>query len=388
MGKGSSPTDPYTVANAQAGANFTTGQQNIGFQNSNQYTPQGSQTWEQTGWQPIYGANGQIVSYSPRYSSTVKYSPGEQALYEKNLQARTGVADLTTAQIDRLGQALGKELDPSQWQEWTAALGPDAVRRDEAPTDRAAIEKAMMERYTREADPRNRAQQAEMAARGLTPGGQGYSTMEQAQQDAFGSATREAYLASGEEARRAQAAYNAAVGDKYKLGADWAGQMNQLRMAQQQSETALHDQALKETMGLMGLGGPQSPQFTPWQGTSLGGVPIGEYIQNNDQIKAQQDAAMWSGIGQIGGALPWASWLSDRRLKEDIKPIGKLLAGVPLYSFRYRQHKVVPKELWHTGHVGVMSDEAAQVHPDAVRRLPDGYDRVNYELLNERNAHG
>lgn len=387
MVSGSKPTDPNTIAAAQEGQNLKTGQQNIGFQNANQVTPQGTQTWEQSGWQPIYGANGQITGYSPRYTSTVKYSPGEQAVYQKGLQARTGIADLTVEQVQRLSESLRHQLDPSSWQAWQAAAAPDAVRRDEDPTDRAAIEKAMMQRYTEQADPKNAAEQAQMAARGLNPGSQGWGTMEKAQQDAYSTAAREAYLASGEESRAAQAAYNQAVQQKYAMGADWAGQLNQLRMAQQQSDTALQDEVLKQTATLMGLGLPDTPQFTPWQGTQLGGVPIGDYIQNNDKIKQEQSNAMWGGIGSMGsallGAIPW----SDRRLKTDIRAIpGKTLAGAQLYSFRYRQHRIIPKSLWGTGHTGVMADEVVKIHPDAVRRLPDGYDRVDYKLLNERHV--
>jgi outer membrane immunogenic protein len=97
----------------------------------------------------------------------------------------------------------------------------------------------------------------------------------------------------------------------------------------------------------------------------------------------------WSGLyvgGHAGGA--WgnrtnASYsdstviISDIRLKRDIVLVGRRDDGLGIYSYRY---------LWSdTVYVGVMAQEVALVHPDAiVRGVLDDYLRVDYSRLGSR----
>ena len=98
----------------------------------------------------------------------------------------------------------------------------------------------------------------------------------------------------------------------------------------------------------------------------------------------------WQGFyagGQVGGA--WgnhteASYLdqppiakSDRRLKRDVVLLTRLDDGLGLYRYRY---------LWSdTVYVGVMAQEVALIHPDAiVRSNLDDYLRVDYSRLGLR----
>jgi hypothetical protein len=383
MGKGApAPPDPYATAQAQSNANFVNAQQNFGFQNVNEFTPYGSKTYAQSGWNDIYDPSTGKYIKSPSYSSTVTLSPAEQELLNKNTAMRGNIGDIGVSQSERLKGHLGKEMDTSSWQPWKAAAAPGAIRQDQGATDRAAIEAAMMSRYKQQADPRNEAMEAQMAARGMSPGGQGYGEMQKAQGDEFANATRDAYLASGDESRRAQDAYNAATQQKYQLGADWAAQLNNLRQAQATEGFAMRNQPINEIMALLGASGPNTPQFQPFQGSSMQAPNIGQYIYDNYNARAQQSANDMSGLFGIGssiaGALPWAAWMSDRRTKTDIIPLGDSIAGVPLYKFSYREDPL------HGVHIGVMADEAKQLHPDAVHEL-DGYDHVNYDLLMERD---
>lgn len=108
-------------------------------------------------------------------------------------------------------------------------------------------------------------------------------------------------------------------------------------------------------------------------------------IYDNYNARAEQAQNSLAGIAGIGnavaGALPWASWLSDRRAKTDIYPIGSSLAGVPLYTFRYWTDT-------STVHIGVMADEAKAIHPDAVHMNgEDGFDYVDYAMLRRRHDH-
>ncbi len=85
-----------------------------------------------------------------------------------------------------------------------------------------------------------------------------------------------------------------------------------------------------------------------------------------------------------GGTVPNGSYsdstiiVSDIRLKRDIALVGRRDDGLGLYSYRY---------LWSdTVYVGVMAQEVALVHPDAiVRGVLDDYLRVDYGRLGSRS---
>lgn len=64
---------------------------------------------------------------------------------------------------------------------------------------------------------------------------------------------------------------------------------------------------------------------------------------------------------------------SDIRLKRDVKRIGALPSGLPVYFFRYRNSD--------TPHIGVMAHEAAEIFPDAVATSADGYGMVDYSRI-------
>jgi hypothetical protein len=99
------------------------------------------------------------------------------------------------------------------------------------------------------------------------------------------------------------------------------------------------------------------------------------------QMQAQSDrtGALTGMIGGITGALGGfvtaggAKKPSDRRLKENIANIGKSERGFNIYSFEYRD-----KKFGEGVYQGVMSDE---VPKEAVITAADGFDRVNYSLL-------
>jgi outer membrane immunogenic protein len=98
-------------------------------------------------------------------------------------------------------------------------------------------------------------------------------------------------------------------------------------------------------------------------------------------------ASPWAGVyagGHVGGA--WGNRTdanytdsvgvipSDSRLKRDIHLVGHRDDGLGIYSYRY---------LWSsTVYVGVMAQEVALIHPDAVVRSElDDYLRVNYSRI-------
>lgn len=64
---------------------------------------------------------------------------------------------------------------------------------------------------------------------------------------------------------------------------------------------------------------------------------------------------------------------SDVRLKEDITPVGASDAGIPLYTFRYRNRPGLYR--------GVMAQDVLKTRPDAVVVDEDGFYGVDYAKL-------
>jgi hypothetical protein len=85
----------------------------------------------------------------------------------------------------------------------------------------------------------------------------------------------------------------------------------------------------------------------------------------------------WETIGGLLGAGAGAAKLfmpSDRRIKEDIKRVGTLDNGLPVYTFRYKGHPVVQ--------MGLMAQDVEQVNPEAVAEI-NGIKMVDYKAASE-----
>ena len=103
------------------------------------------------------------------------------------------------------------------------------------------------------------------------------------------------------------------------------------------------------------------------QATMLG-MAMQQVSNAQDAIAANK--SMWGNI--IGGVA--AAAISDRRLKENIKLIGQSPSGLNIYSFEYKNKQKFGKGVYQ----GVMSDE---IPSTAVIKSSDGYDAVNYSML-------
>ena len=73
--------------------------------------------------------------------------------------------------------------------------------------------------------------------------------------------------------------------------------------------------------------------------------------------------------------------ISDIRTKENIKAIGWLPNGLPVYTYEYKSEFKDHPLAGHGTHTGVMAQEVEVMYPNAVITLHDGYKAVDYGKL-------
>jgi hypothetical protein len=290
-----SAPNPYTTAAAQNQQNQSASQYNSVSGNVNEVNPFGSVSYKAIEQVPIY-TNGVVSGYAPRYERTTALSPDQQKLQGLETQGKYNMGTLAVEQSAALREHLNKnQLDPSKWQGWQDQLKAQDLRQDAGPTDRAGIEKSMMESYNRSVAPQESQQEASLAARGLSPGSQGYGNYQMQRDDNRAEAARKAYLTSGDEARRAQAAYNDVGTQRFNMDQSLANYYNNMRGGQMQEAVAMRNQPINEVTALMSGSQATIPQFQPFQGSPIQGSNIAQYI--NDNYKAESQAASNTNAG-------------------------------------------------------------------------------------------
>ena len=216
---------------------------------------------------------------------------------------------------------------------------------------------------------------AQLAARGMEPGGQMYYNVGNQRQDALGAQSLQAFNQAGGEARAQAEGINKPRQQVWQNANTRTDQSNALRGAMYGEQGDMYNRQLGSIAALAGMGQSYQPNAPSFTGGQVNPFDISGAMMQNYGIKANNAAQTNAGIFSLGGGA--MKMLSDRRAKTDIVPIGASLAGAPLYTFKY----------WLDGttHVGVMADEVKRIHPDAVQ-LIGGFDHVDYAMLSRRHA--
>lgn len=103
------------------------------------------------------------------------------------------------------------------------------------------------------------------------------------------------------------------------------------------------------------------------QSNSENRIAQNKYLNTQAQLQAGNDflnSAISSGAK--------AFMASDERLKENIKPVGKLDNGLTVYCFNFKGSC--------TSQIGLIAQEVKEVYPEAVYEGEDGFLKVNYDL--------
>lgn len=328
MGKSSPPPpapDPVATAQAQAAMNRDTAITQAGLNAYNQITPDYTLTYERIGtWD----------DGTPRFQATTALTPERQKIYDTNLQTEQNISTIGLNQSQRIGDLLGSPIK----------LGNEAT------------EARLMELGTARLSPQWERDEEALRTRLLNRGIQEGSDAWNAEMDRLG--------------RMKNDAIN-------QLLLQGRGLANQEILAERNAP-------INEITALLSGSQVSQPNFIGTPQTQVAGVDYAGMVQNNynNQMQAWQqqqqnsNAAMGGlfGLGGtlLGGAMKygWGGLLSDRRAKDNIKRVGHLDNGLPVYAFTYKGD--------NTPQIGLMADEVERVHPSAVMTGPDGLKRVDY----------
>lgn len=314
------------------------------------------------------GAQANYKSASPTYFPGQTYAgmstPTSTALTGTINRASNGNPLLPAAQNVNLNTLQGKYLDPASNPNLRASVDYanqpviDNYMKNIAPSNDARFSLAgrygsgaHVDAQTQSQDSLNRT----LAGNAATMYGNAYNT-ERGYQNA----------AIGQAPALAEADYN----DLAKLAA--AGQ-TQEGYSQQAIDAAIAKHNFEQNLqaaklaqysdiirGQNGGGTTTSTQTTPMQGggflSSLG-----------------QGIGMGSDLASLGMTAAKLFMMSDRRVKEDIKRVGKTDEGTPIYTYRYKWGG--PRQM------GVMAQDVEKTNPAAVKRHPFGIKMVDYSKV-------
>lgn len=317
------PESAASQAAAQTGLNRDTAltQQQVNM--VNQVGPNGSLTYNQSGTSKFKDSKGNWVE-TPTYTATTSLSPEQQKIFDQTQAASLNLGTIANERSNFLKDYLAQPFDVN-----------------------AATEQKLYDLGASRLDPRFAQQQSQLesqlTARGIRPGSAAYTSamndFGQTKNDAFNS-----LALNGRQQAFQEASYE-------------------------------RSQPLNEIGAL--LSGSQVQQFQPIN-TPQTSVAGADYIgASNNNYNAQVSAAnakMGGLFGLLGTGLTAGIKYSDRRLKHDIRRVGILDNGLPVYAYKMNGSNVTE--------IGVMADEVEQAIPAAVIER-GGYKMVDYARATE-----
>ena len=198
---------------------------------------------------------------------------------------------------------------------------------------------------------------------GASAGGSGIAALAQQMAQQGQLANQQAAASIGAQESANQSAAAAQAGQLQQLAAQGAADVDQLsRQGQADVDSKI-------------AAGEQTAQTRELErtGTLLGMAQqeTAAYQQQQNDAQARMFQGISGGIDNLPGFIQGLR--SDRRLKKNIKIIGKSDSGLNIYVFEY-----INKAFGKGTYQGVMSDD---IPKHAVIKHADGYDRVDYSKL-------
>lgn len=292
-----------------------------------------------------------------RITRITELDPTTREAFDQQQELARQLSNLALGQVGRIERTLGEDLDLSGL--------PRLPGVDDFGAERRRVEDALFRlgnrRLQSNFDRRRDQLETQLANQGIPLGSEAFrdrfQIFNEAQNDAVQNLIDRSTLAGGVEQSRL-----------FGLGLQGRQQGLQELMLQR-------NQPINDVAALLSGSQVQIPNFGP---VAQVGVAPPDFLGaqqmalNQGNFRAQQNAGLLNSLFGLGGQLGSAAILaSDRRLKKNIRFIGKLPNGLNAYRFSY---------LWGGDHVGVMADEVKQIKPEAVITV-DGIDFVDYSKV-------
>ena len=343
LGLGPAPSAPAApdyagAAQATAQGNLEAARAATAANRVNQITPYGNLDYTQSGTDS-YG--------NPTWSATTSLSDIGQQLLSNQNQTSLGLGSAINAQLGQVQDVMGQGFNPNLP---STGMNPGQSYQD-----------AYMQRLAPQLAQSREATTASLANQGIAPGTQAYENAMRQQaikeNDLLLGATTQGF-GVGQQAN--QQAYNQAL-TNYNLPLNT---LSALRTGAQVQNPSFVNSAQQATTGGADL---------------LGAAQMG-YNAEMGNFNAQQASQANFNQGLMGLGMAGVMKYSDIRTKENIKNVGWLPNGLPVYEFDYK-----PKYKDIAGHgrfIGVMAQDVELVQPEAVITNADGIKMVNYGVLN------
>ena len=342
MGKSSSappPPDYAGAARETAAGNLEAARANIAANRVNQYTPYGSLEYE---------VSGEDKFGNPMWKATQSLAPAQQQLLDYQNQASLGLGELTGKGLGYVSNMLETPFDVSQLP--STGFNPSQ-----------SYQEAYMQRLAPQIQQGREALNTQLSNSGIPVGSEAWNRAQLAQSqrenDLLASATTQGF-GVGQQARQQ------GLQEQAYLRNEPLNTLNAVRTgAQVQGPTFVNPAQQANTAGADILGA-----------TQMG------YNANLAASNAQNaaNAQMTQGLFSLGGA---AIMASDIRMKENIKAVGWLPNGLPVYQYEYKSEFKDHPLAGHGTHTGVMAQEVEVMYPNAVITLDNGYKAVDYGKL-------
>jgi len=343
LGLGPAPSAPAApdyraAAQETAAGNLDAARAAAAANRVNQVTPYGNLDYSQSGVDQ-YG--------NPTWTATTSLSDVGQQLLNNQNQASLGLGSTINSALGRTQEMMGQGFNPNLPQ-----VGINAGQN---------YQDAAMQRLQPQLQQSREALNNQLANSGIPVGSEAYMR---------------AQMSQGQKENDLLAA-NTTQGFNTGLAAN--------QQAYNQALTN-YNMPLNTLSALRSGSQVQNPTFqnAPQQATTsgadiLGASQMGYNAQMGD-FNAKNAAQQSFNQGLMGLGAAGVMKYSDIRTKENIKPIGWLPNGLPVYEYEYKpEFKDVAG---HGKHIGVMAHEVEEVQPEAVITRPDGYKMVNYGVLN------
>lgn len=314
--------DPYQTAQAQSQFNQNTAVTQQLINMTDQVNPWGSTTYSPNGSSSFVGADGKTYSV-PRYTQTTTLSPQQQAIFDQTQAAELNLGKLANEQSAKLQGYLNEpfKFENSDAEQWAYDLASPRILQQQGQNETALRDRLINS--------------------GIRPGTAAWDT------------------------------------EMTRLTNANTDQLNQLALTgrgQAFSEAlAKRNQPINEITALMSGSQVSNPSQMsgPTPQAQVGGVDYSGLVQSNYQNQMNAYGGMLGGLfGLAGTGAQAAIKYSDRRLKTEIKRVGTLDNGLPVYSYRYKAGGAV--------HLGLMADEVEKLHPSAVVEGRNGFKAVKY----------